>query len=77
MCAYFFISHRCTSCDDIIPYIRDIPEVSRCQAIAGDMDWLVYVQANSVSRVYQIREQLDLLKEVSRVETLMVLYEAI
>ncbi len=73
--AYFDIQHNSARCADVIPELSAIPEVKRCHGISGETDLMVFVQADSVARLHQIREQLDAHPAVVRIKTHIVLSE--
>lgn len=73
--AYFDIQHNSARCADVIPALNAIPEVRRCHGISGETDLIVYVQANSVARLHQIREQLDAHPAIVKIKTHIVLSE--
>jgi Lrp/AsnC family leucine-responsive transcriptional regulator len=73
--AYFEIQHKCPRCADIIQVFQTIPEVITCQGITGDMDLLVYVQADSMKRLHEIREFIDAQADIVKIKTHVVLSE--
>lgn len=73
--AYFEIQHQCAKCSEIIPHFRQIPEVVTCHGISGDMDLLVFIKADSMRRIHQIREQLDGMGEIIKIKTHVVMSE--
>lgn len=73
--AYFEIQHNSARCADVIPDLQAIAEVKRCHGISGDTDLMVYVEAGSVARLHQIREQLDAHPAILRIKTHIVLSE--
>ncbi len=73
--AYFDIQHNSARCTDVIPALSAIPEIRRCHGISGETDLIVYVQADSVARLHQIREQLDAHPAIIRIKTHIVLSE--
>jgi Lrp/AsnC family leucine-responsive transcriptional regulator len=73
--AYFDIQHNSARCADVIPVLTAIPEIRRCHGISGETDLIVYVQADSVARLHQIREQLDAHPAIVRIKTHIVLSE--
>ena len=72
---YFEIQHQCAKCSEVIPYFRQIPEVITCHGITGDMDLLVFVKADSMRRIHEIREELDSLGEIVKIKTHVVMSE--
>jgi Lrp/AsnC family leucine-responsive transcriptional regulator len=73
--AYFDIQHNSARCADVIPVLNAIPEVRRCHGISGETDLIVFVQADSVARLHQIREHLDAHPAIVRIKTHIVLSE--
>lgn len=72
---YFEIQHNCARCSDIIHIFREIPEVITCSGITGEMDLLVFVQADSMQRIHEIRELLDLQLDIIKIKTHVVMSE--
>lgn len=75
MSAYFEIQHRCARCAEVIHIFTTIPEVITCQGITGDMDLLVYVHANSMQRLHEIREFIDAQADIVKIKTHVVMSE--
>ena len=72
---YFEIQHKCARCVDVVPIIREIPEVITCHGITGDMDLLVFVNALSMKRIHEIREYLDNQEFIIKIKTHVVMRE--
>lgn len=72
---YFEVQHRCARCTEVAPLFQAIPEVISCKGITGDMDLLVYVKADSMQRIHEIRESLDYHEDIIKIRTLVVLSE--
>ncbi|MBU2428890.1 MAG: Lrp/AsnC family transcriptional regulator [Gammaproteobacteria bacterium] len=73
--AYFDIQHNSARCADVIPALKAIPEIKRCQGVSGETDLIVFVEADTVARLHQIREQLDAHPAIVRIKTHIVLSE--
>ncbi|GIU19573.1 AsnC family transcriptional regulator [Shewanella colwelliana] len=73
--AYFEIQHRCPRCADVVHVFQSIPEVVTCRGITGDMDLLVYVQADSMRRLHEIREYIDAQTDIIKIKTHVVMSE--
>ncbi|QYJ85979.1 Lrp/AsnC family transcriptional regulator [Shewanella mesophila] len=73
--AYFEIQHRCPRCADVVHVFQAIPEVVTCRGITGDMDLLVYVQAESMRRLHEIREYIDAQTDIIKIKTHVVMSE--
>jgi len=72
---YFEIQHKRAKCSDVIPLFHQIPEVVTCNGITGDMDLLVYVKADSMKRIHEIRELLDRDDYIVKIKTHVVMSE--
>jgi DNA-binding Lrp family transcriptional regulator len=72
---YFEIQHKCARCSDVVHVFKAIPEVITCSGITGDMDLLVYVQADSMRRIHEIREHLDAQIDIVKIKTHVVMSE--
>jgi DNA-binding Lrp family transcriptional regulator len=72
---YFEIQHNCARCSDVVHVFKAIPEVITCSGITGDMDLLVYVQADSMQRIHEIREHLDAQIDIVKIKTHVVMSE--
>jgi len=72
---YFEIQHQCAKCAEIVPVFSLIPEVITCKGITGDMDLLVYVKADSMQRIHEIREFLDRQENIIKIKTHVVMSE--
>lgn len=72
---YFEIQHQCARCSEVVPLIKKIPEVVTCHGITGDMDLLVFVKADSMRRIHEIREFLDNKVDIVKIKTHVVMSE--
>ena len=61
------------SCDDVMPMLVAMPQVRLCHSVAGEIDLLVLVQADSPSELADLRERIAGIKGVDDVTTLPVL----
>ncbi|MDR0183929.1 Lrp/AsnC family transcriptional regulator [Lysobacter arvi] len=61
------------SCDDVMPSLAAMPQVRLCHSVAGDLDLLVLVQAESPGELADLRERVAALKGVDDVTTVPVL----
>jgi DNA-binding Lrp family transcriptional regulator len=73
--AYFEIKHKCSRCSDVIPLFQDIPEVITCRGITGEMDLVVFVKAETMSRIHEIREFIDMQVDIEKIRTNVVMSE--
>jgi DNA-binding Lrp family transcriptional regulator len=61
------------SCDDVMPQLAALPAVRLCHSVAGELDLLVLVQADTPSMLADLRERIAALKGVDDVTTVPVL----
>ncbi|MEH6533343.1 MAG: Lrp/AsnC family transcriptional regulator [Photobacterium frigidiphilum] len=73
--AYFEIRHQCARCVDVVDVFKSLPEVQSCHGVSGDMDLLVFVKADSIQRLHQIRETLDAHIDIVKIKTHVVMSE--
>lgn len=73
--AYFEIQHKCPRCADVVHVFHAIPEVITCQGITGEMDLLVFVHAESMQRLHEIREYIDAQTDIVKIKTHVVMSE--
>jgi len=71
--AYLALTFRPLSCDLVQPLIDAIPEVKLAHSISGDVDLMVLVQAASMTRLHQIRSEMDSWPNLDKVVTHMCL----
>jgi Lrp/AsnC family transcriptional regulator, leucine-responsive regulatory protein len=61
------------SCDDVMPLLEALPSVRWCHSVAGDIDLLVLVQADTPGALADLRERIAGFKGVDDVTTVPVL----
>ncbi|UTA55053.1 Lrp/AsnC family transcriptional regulator [Lysobacter soli] len=61
------------SCDDVMPQLTAMPQVRLCYSVAGELDLLVLVQAESPGELADLRERVAAIKGVDDVTTVPVL----
>jgi DNA-binding Lrp family transcriptional regulator len=71
--AYLALTFRPLSCDLVQPLIDAIPEVKLAHSISGDLDLLLLVQANSMTRLNVIRSEMDSWPNLNKIVTHMCL----
>jgi DNA-binding Lrp family transcriptional regulator len=65
------------SCDDVVPLLGALPAVQLCHSVAGELDLLVLVQADTPGALADLREHIASLKGVDDVTTVPVLRVAL
>lgn len=71
--AYLWIRTEIAICERIAPRLLELPEVRACRSIAGELDMVAHVEADSPQRIAEIRATIALLEGVTSVETHLVL----
>jgi DNA-binding Lrp family transcriptional regulator len=71
--AYIALTFRPLSCEQVVPLIESIPEVTLAHSISGDLDLLLFVQAPSMQRLNDIREEIEVWPNLHKVMTHMCL----
>jgi len=61
------------SCDDVMPRLAGLPAVRLCHSVAGEIDLMVLVHADTPSALADLRETIAALKGVDDVTTVPVL----
>lgn len=71
--AYFSVTFRPLSCELIQPYINALSEVKLAHSISGDVDLLLLVEAPSMARLNEIRNEMDQWPNLEKIVTHMCL----
>ncbi|MDX0371555.1 AsnC family transcriptional regulator [Sinorhizobium meliloti] len=61
------------TCDQIAPRVKAIPFVTRIDSLAGEIDLLVSVDADSIDSVEDVRRQVASVPDIATVTTALVL----
>lgn len=61
------------SCDDVMPVLAALPQVRLCHSVAGEIDLLVLVQADTPGALADLRERIAAFKGIDDVTTVPVL----
>lgn len=62
-------------CADIVPHLLRQSEVRLCHSLAGDVDLLILVEADSMSGISEVRETIAAIEGVADVKSAPVLTE--
>lgn len=60
-------------CDDVMPVLAGIPQVRACHSVAGEIDMLVLVEADTPGTLSDLRERIAAVKGIDDVTTFPVL----
>ena len=69
------LQHHNVKCNEVIPVIRNIPEVKMCYGVSGDTDLILHVQAENMQRILHIYETLNAIEHISKIRTHMIMNE--
>lgn len=64
---------RETTCEMLMPHLRRFPEIRMAHSVAGSVDLMLLVEAQSPAAVAEVREAVNKLDGIASVETTMVL----
>lgn len=73
VCAYFQMTFSPFKLDRLVASITAISEIKHCQALSGEVDLMAYIEAESMDRLNQVRNQLEKLPDLQRLVTCPVL----
>ena len=75
--AYFqlFFSQSC--CDEVEVIIRPYKEIKSCHSTAGEVDMIIFAEAEGITELNNLRNRLEQLPNLTRVITHTVLEERI
>lgn len=71
--AYLALTFRPLSCQLVQPYIDRVPEIKLAHSISGDIDLILLVEAATMSRLHDIRSDIDSWPNIHKVVTHMCL----
>ncbi|OUR68243.1 transcriptional regulator [Marinomonas sp. 42_23_T18] len=71
--AHFSITFSPLCCELISGLMQNIPEIKQAHSISGDVDLMLFVEAENMTRLSEIRELMDAWPNVQRIVTHMVL----
>ncbi|MBM7060002.1 Lrp/AsnC family transcriptional regulator [Pseudomonas sp. UL073] len=73
--AFLELFYKDSRCADYVERMRAFSEIRRCCGISGETDMLVYVEAPSMARLSEIRDEIESYPGMQRVKTHMVVQE--
>lgn len=69
ICAYFELTFHPFEPAAVIQQLKAIPEIRQAHAISGSTDVLLFVQARSMERLNQLRQQLSAFENLDKLVT--------
>ena len=73
--AYLLLNVDGKMLDRVAKDLERIPQVKRCSVISGDLDIILEVQAQDMPHLYAIRNQVEVIRGVTKVTTGLVMSE--
>jgi len=73
--AFFLLTFNKANNDEVLSQIQGLPEVRGVHIITGDIDMIVRVEADNMSRLNEVRNHLEGLAKLTRIFTCTVLEE--
>ncbi|EPJ53662.1 MAG: putative transcriptional regulator, AsnC family [Osedax symbiont Rs2] len=67
--AYFHINFSHGSCEELVPLISAISPVRECHSAIGDIDMIIYAQAESMEQMEEVRCRLESLPRLTSITT--------
>jgi DNA-binding Lrp family transcriptional regulator len=75
--ACLLVKLKQTPSPEVVSRLRRLPEVRRCLSLAGELDLLIDIAAESLARLNQIRDEISSFPEVAETTTAVVLRQEI
>ena len=75
--ACLLVKLKQTPSPQVVVRLKRLPEVRRCLSLAGEIDLLVDIAAESLTRLNQIRDEISNFPEVAETTTAVVLRQEI
>ena len=73
--AYFEIRHGGYHCESIAEHALKISGINVCHGISGDLDLILYAEADSLAMLHNIRNELDSIPNIGTITTHIVMSE--
>jgi DNA-binding Lrp family transcriptional regulator len=75
--ACLLVKLKQTPSPQVVKRLERLPEVKRCLSLAGEIDLLIDIAAESLARLNQIRDEISHFPEVAEITTAVVLRQEI
>lgn len=73
--AYMLLYLGGAHCERVLPFIERMPEVKVSQSLGGEIDMMLYVEADDLDTVNRVRDDLERVSGVKKVTTALVLVD--
>ncbi|MBF9002353.1 Lrp/AsnC family transcriptional regulator [Vibrio nitrifigilis] len=75
--AYFQLSFSQSCCDEVEVIIRPYKEIKSCHSTSGEVDMIIFAEAEGITELNNLRNRLEQLPNLTRIITHTVLEERI
>ncbi|EDM64865.1 putative transcriptional regulator, AsnC family [Moritella sp. PE36] len=75
--AYFQLYFSQSCCDEVEVIIRPYTEIKSCHSTSGDVDMIIFAEAEGITELNELRNRLEKLPKLTRIVTHTVLEERI
>ncbi|MDC0612183.1 Lrp/AsnC family transcriptional regulator [Vibrio sp.] len=75
--AYFQLAFTHSCCEQIEVIIRPYPEIKNCHSTSGEVDMMIFAEAESITQLNDLRLRLEQLPNLTKIITHTVLEERI
>ncbi|MZI93066.1 AsnC family transcriptional regulator [Vibrio sp. CAIM 722] len=75
--AYFQLSFSKSCCDEVEVIIRPYKEIKSCHSTSGEVDMIIFAEAEGITELNNLRNRLEQLPNLTRIITHTVLEERI
>ncbi len=71
--AYMMLYLKGPICERVVPFVARLPEVKLSQSLGGEIDMILYVEADNLAEMNGVRDELERIHGVEKVTTAIVL----
>ncbi len=71
--AYMLLYLKGPICERVVPFVSRLPEVKLSQSLSGEIDMILYVEADNLAEMNGVRDELERIQGVEKVTTAVVL----
>lgn len=75
--AYLIAIFQTPNCRSYGKRLHSYPEVKYCHSVAGDLDLLIFIEAPTMERLSQIRDEISAWSEVTSIKTYPLLADVL
>ena len=71
--AYMLLYLQGPICERVLPGVARVPEIKLSQSLSGEIDMIVFVEADSLAEINRVRNELEGIHGIRKVTTAIVL----